>query len=66
MQPPKVCCTISLFSGALLTGIDGLFGFFDKLRLLPVMSSSLIFLIGYQPLTWMRTSARFSLASSIA
>ena len=32
VQPLEGCCTISLFSGALRTGIDGLFDFFDKLK----------------------------------
>ena len=32
MQPLEWRCTISLFSGALRTGIDSLFDFFDSLR----------------------------------
>ena len=43
VQPLEGCCTISLFSGALRTGIDGLFDFFDSLRGQPVVARSVFF-----------------------
>ena len=44
VQPLEGCCTISLFSGALRTGIDGLFDFFDSLAPSPPRAKGVFFI----------------------